>query len=114
MTELKYNGERVFRVGQKLTLQIKPKQKEENEVHNAEKQIINELAASILARAKDEERQLAASQPGSPPPVILAKTQSQEEVERHYQQPETIKTNVNGVKGLESYAPPPCLLARED
>ena len=114
--QLKFNGKSVMRVGQRLVLQTnpnKPKQKEE-QVNNAAKQIINELAKGILARAKEDEhqeRQLAQLQPGSPPPVLLAKTETQKRVEDWYEKPGTIKTNVNGVKGMESYTPPPVLLA---
>lgn len=112
MTELKYNGQYVFRT-QRSAINPKStkKEKEDKEVNNAEKQIINQLAAGILARAKDDEereRQLAQLHPDPPPPCILAKTESQEEVERHYQKPGTIRTNVNG---MESYEPPPCILA---
>ncbi len=106
---LKFNGQHVFRTGQRLTLETKPQtKKEDSEVRNAEKIIINELARGIISRAKEEERQLAASQPDPPPLLLLEKTQSQREVERHYQKPGMITTNANGV---EAYAPPPCILA---
>ncbi len=105
---LKFNGRRVFRTGQRLTLQTKPKQKEDT-MRNAEKTIINELAAGILAWARDEERQLAASQPDPPPSCILAKTETQTEVAKHYE-----SNTVHFAPGLESYAPPPVILVKED
>ena len=64
-----------------------------------------------IARMKDNQKQLAEEQPGSPPPVILAKTETQKRIEAWYEKPGTIKTNVNGVQGMESYAPPPCILS---
>jgi len=116
--ELKFNGQYVFRTGQRLFLgtkpKTKPKQEEDSKVRNAEIEIINTLAKGILARdkeAEEEERQLAQLHPDPPPPVLLAKTGTEKEVEEHYAKPETIRTNVNGIRGLESYAPPPILLA---
>ncbi len=110
MTELKFNGEYVMRVGQRLTLQTKPKtKKEDKEVNNAEKTIINQLAAGLLARAKDEKRQLAASQPDPPPPCILAKTETQTEVAKHYE-----SNTVYSASGREAYEPPPVILVKED
>jgi len=78
-------------------------------MRNAEKTIINVLAAGILAWARDEERQLAASQPDPPPPCILAKTETQTEVAKHY------KTNtIHSASGVEAYEPPPVILVKED
>jgi len=114
---LKYQGQHVMRVGQKFAHEFKTttkQQKEDKEVNANAAKLINTLAAGILARAKDDEkRQLAATQshPDPPPACILAKTPAQEEVERHYQKPDTIRTNVNNIRGLESYEPPPVLLA---
>ncbi len=109
MTELKYNGQYVFRT-QRSAINPKStkKEKEDKKVNNAEKTIINQLAAGILARKRDEQRQLAAAQPDPPPAVILEPTEGQKEVERHYAKPGTITTNANGV---EAYDPPPCILA---
>ena len=75
----------------------------------AEKTIINELAAGILARAKDEERQLAASQLDPPPPVILAKTETQKEIEEHYK-----RNTIHSGSGREAYEPPPVLLVERE
>lgn len=63
------------------------------------------------ARMRDNQKQLAEEQPDSPPAVLLAKTETKKRVEDWYEKPGTIKTNVNGVKGLESFQPPPILLA---
>ena len=114
MTELKYNGQYVFRT-QRSAINPKStkKEKEDKEVRNAEKQIINSLAAGLLEQAKDKKRQLAASQPDPPPRLLTEPTSSRKRIEEHYEKPGTIKTNVNGVQGLESYAPPPVLLAKE-
>lgn len=109
---LKFNGQHVFRTGQRLVLETKPTKPKEDEMGNAEKEIINALAEGILSRKRDEERQLAAAQPGSPPPVILAKTETQERIDAHYAKPESI--TVNRHTGRESYAPPPVLLAKEE
>ena len=79
--------------------------------------IINTLAASILARAKEDElqeRQLAQLHPDPPPPVLLAPTQAQKEVEEHYAKAETIKKNAGGIRGMESYLPPPILFAERE
>ena len=112
MTELKHNGKHVFRVGQTLTLKTKPTtKKEEQEVTNAEKTIMNELAKAAVARRESVGRVQIGEQVGSPPPVILARTTAKERIEEHYSQPGTVRTNANGVKGMESYAPPPCILA---
>lgn len=110
MTTLKFNGERVFRIGQKIAHKYQPnKQKEDKEVTNAEKEVMNRLARGITARAKDEAG--IRVQVGPPPPVILARTEAQKRVAEHYEKPETIRTNVNDIKGMESYEPPPCILA---
>jgi len=117
---LKYHGRRVFRVGQCITQQFKTtttKQKKEDAMNANAVNLINILAKEICARAKDdEERQLAAtkSHPDPPPACILEPTEVQKEVERHYRKPETIRTNVNGVEGLESYEPPPILFAERE
>ena len=115
MTELKFNGEYVMRVGQRLTLQTKPKtKKEDKEVNQNAVTIINRLAQGICAKAKEDEdrdRQLAASQPDPPPPLLLEKTQSQREVDDWYAKSETIKKNAGGISGMEAYEPPPVLLA---
>jgi len=110
--QLKFNGRRVFRTGQRLTLQTNPKQKEDSEVNANAAKIINQLAAGILARAKDDkdqERRLAEEQPGSPPPCILAKTETQTEVARHYE-----SNTVHFASGVEAYEPPPVILVKED
>lgn len=110
MTELRFNGEYVFRT-QRNFINPESKTKKEDKVNNAEKQVMNALAEGILNRMQDEKWQVAALQPAEPPPVLLAKTQSQKAVDEWYEKPGTIKTNVNGVRGLESFAPPPVLLA---
>ena len=114
--QLKYGGRHVFRTGQRLILGTKPKTKtkKEDTMNNAAIDIMNQLAKGILARdkeAEDQERQLAQLHPDPPPACLLAPTETAKLVEEHYQKPGTIKTNVNGVKGMESYAPPPILLA---
>lgn len=117
--ELKFNGQYVFRTGQRLVLGTKPKtkqqQKEDNTMNaNASIPLINTLARGINAIAKwdeDQLKQLAALQPDPPPACILAPTESQKEIDDWYAKQGTIKTNVNGVQGMESYAPPPLLLA---
>ena len=115
--KLRFNGQHVFRVGQRLILGTKPKtknEKEDNKVNANAVKLINTLARGINARAKedeDQERQLAQLHPDPPPACILAPTKTQQEVDAWYSKPETIKTNVNGIRGLESYQPPLVLLA---
>jgi len=109
--KLKHNGEHVFRT-QRITQNfepIKPQQKEDNDVNNAATKVINRLAAGILARAKDESG--IRVQVAPPPACILARTKAREMIDAHYAQPGTVKTNVNDIKGMESYEPPPCILA---
>jgi len=108
--KLKHDGQYVFRTQRSaINPESTQKEKEDKKVRNAEKTIINELAAEILAWARDEERQLAASQPDPPPPCILAKTQTQTEVAKHYE-----SNTIHSAPGLESYAPPPVILVKED
>ena len=119
--ELKFNGKSVFRTGQRLVLETKPKtqqqEKEENEVNQSAVKLINRLAQGICARAKEDEhveRQLAASQPDPPPPVLLEKTEAQREVDDWYSKSGTIKKNAGGIRGMESYEPPPILFAERE
>ncbi len=117
MPQLKYQGQHVFRTQRFV---INPKKSEliqqsKEEPMNANAvSLINTLAADINRRAKEEEdqlKQLAELHPAEPPPVLLAKTGTHKEVDDWYARSETIKTNVNGIRGLESYQPPPVLLA---
>ena len=70
-----------------------------------------QFAQAIRDRVAEEKRQLADAQPDPPPAVLLAPTPTRKLIEEHYEKPGTIKTNVNGVQGMESYAPPPCILS---
>ena len=106
MTELKHNGEHVFRVGQTLTLgETKPTTtKEEEEVNEAATKVMNALAKGILARAKDESG--IRVQVAPPPPLLLKKTKTQQEIEEFY------KTNSRtGESGLTMFEAPPVILA---
>jgi len=113
---LKFNGH-VFRT-QRFVINPKKseltQQKKEDTVNKEETQIMNTLAKGILARdkeAQDRVNQLAALQPGPAPACILEPTQAQKELDEHYEKSTTITTNVSGIKGLESFTPPPVLLA---
>ncbi len=107
---LKYGGQHVFRTQRSaINPESTQKEKEDKKVRNAEKTIINELAAGILAWARDEERQLAASQPDPPPSCILAKTETQTEVAKHYE-----SNTVHSASSREAYEPPPVILVKED
>lgn len=71
-----------------------------------------QFAKDTIARLRDQDKSWAAEQPAPAPAVLLAKTETRKRVEDWYEKPGTIKTNVNGVQGMESYAPPPVLLAK--
>ena len=102
MTELKFNGQHVMRVGQRLTLQTKPLKRKEDKVMTKEE--VNDWAA----RMRDNQRQQAEEQPGSAPPLILEKTTTRQEIEAWYEKPGHLTVNTD--TGRESYAPPPVLL----
>ncbi len=71
--------------------------------------LINTLARGINASAKEDEdqlKQLAALYPDPPPPVLLAKTKTQEMIEEHYK-----SNTITSRSGREAYTPPPVLLA---
>ena len=70
-----------------------------------------EFVQATIERMNQEKRERLSAQPDPPPAVLLAPTPTRKCIEEHYQKPGTIKTNVNGVQGMESYEPPPVILS---
>ena len=123
---LKYQG-RVFRTGQKIAHQFKTTEKEkEDEMNAREKKELSEFAKAAIELFNDQKKERLSAQPNPPPLVILeerlrggsnlppllfpAQTETQKMVSDWYSKPDTIRENVGGVQGMESFEPPPVLL----
>jgi len=101
---LKFNGERVFRVGQKIAHEfkpIKPTKKEDN-VDAREKKELKEFAQSAIAGFNDKKREERLRGRPDPPPLVTleerlrggsklppillpAKTETQRKIDEHYE-----------------------------
>ncbi len=121
---LKFNGQHVFRTGQKLTLQTKPTEKEKEDKMNArEKKERKEFARAVIERFNDQKREERLRDRPNPPPLVIleerlrggsnlpplllpAQTETRKMIEEHY------KTNeVRSESGRVAFEPPPVLLA---
>ena len=118
----KFNGKSVMRVGQRLILQTKPTQKED-EVNAREQKERKEFARSVIERFNDQKREERLRGRPDPPPLVTleerlrggsnlpplllpAQTETRKMIEEHY------KTNeVRSESGRVAFEPPPVLLA---
>lgn len=67
-----------------------------------------QFARDTIARLKDEDKKWLSEQPDSPPAALLAKTESQKRIDKHYADEKNVITNKSGE---QAFLPPPCLLA---
>ncbi len=122
---LKFNGERVFRVGQKIAHEFKPIKptKKEDDVNAREKKELKEFAQSAIERFNDQKREERLRDRPNPPPLVTleerlrggsnlpplllpAQTETRKMIEKHY------KTNeVRSESGRVAFEPPPCIMA---
>ena len=65
-----------------------------------------QFARDTISRWKDEQRSWASEQPAPAPLVLLAKTETREEIDKFYE-----NNTVKSESGREAYLPPPCILA---
>lgn len=68
-----------------------------------------EFARDTIERLRDQDKKWLSEQPGPAPSVLLAKTESQERIDKHYADDKNVITDERS--GRESFLPPPCLLA---
>ncbi len=126
--KLKHDGQHVFRTGQRIAQHFKPTEKEkEDKVIAKEKKRLKEFAQSAIERFNDQKREERLRGRPDPPPLVTleerlrggsnlppllfpAKTETQKMVSDWYSKPDTIRENVGGVPGMESFEPPPVLL----
>ncbi len=70
-----------------------------------------EFVQAIRDRVAEEKRQLADAQPDPPEPVLLERTESQKEIDQHY---DDKRNTITSESGREAYLPPPVLLAERE
>ncbi len=122
---LKFNGERVFRVGQKIAHEFKPIKPttKEDKMKASEKKERKEFAQSAIESFHDQKREERLRDRPDPPPLVTleerlrggsnlpplllpAQTETRKMIEKHY------KTNeVRSESGRVAFEPPPVLLA---